>query len=135
MFKVWLPLFIAFPALAEIEMADIGFPKSDKHIAIELTTLNGEDALKFRLASNVTDKSIEISKCAYLERSLRDQVDQIQNPEVQADFKWIFIRSDYSKSLIEVFYPEFKALLERADPKCRVRDLQRLIDLVDKKSG
>src|SRR6185312_10566085 len=116
MFKLLLILSISvfsIAAKAELELVDIGFKDFNKHIAIELTTLNGEDALKFRLASNLTGKSVEISKCVYTQSSLEREVAKIQDTNVRADFRWIFLRSDYAATPVSQFFPEFKALLER----------------------
>ena len=109
MFKFLLNLSISLHALASnfgTQVVDIGFKGFDKHIAIELTTLSGEDALKFSLASNVSNKSADVSNCIYLQSSREREVDKIQDPLVRRDFmRWIFVRSDYSSTTIVQFYP------------------------------
>lgn len=118
------------------QLVDIGFHGADKHIAIELTSVDGEDALKFSLSSDTASgKAIPVSKCAYTQASLEQEVQNIADPMVKADFDWIFFRSGYSGTALDQFYPEFKALLERSNPHCPVLDLQQLKDQLDVLKG
>lgn len=137
MLKILVVASLTMPicALGFLESVDIGFRGLDKHIAIELTAWKGEAAVKFRLASNSSNKAVAISSCDYTVSSLEREVGQIQNPQVRADFRWIFFRSDYSATPIGQFFPEFKTLLERANPQCPVMDLERLTDQLDSQRG
>lgn len=129
-------VFLAWNAWgANFEVVDIGFRDLDKHIAIDLNIENGVDTLKFRLASNVTGKSVPVSDCSYPQTLLEGEVAQIQDPAVKADYRWIFLRSDYSSSPSDLFFAEFKALLERAKPDCPVHDLQHLKDQLNVRGG
>lgn len=130
-------LLLSFASHAEnnLQIVDVGFQDFDKHIVIELTTVNGEDGVKFGLGCNASGKSVPISKCGYTQKSLESEVNKIADPKVRADFKWIFFRSDHSATTIDQFYPEFKLLLERANPKCDVQELQRLYDQLIKRNG
>ena len=122
-------------AQSQFQVVDIGFRDSDKYIEIEFASVNGEEALKFRLASKTNSKAVLISKCVYPSSLLAREANNIQDKNVKADFRWIFLRSDYSGSPLPQFYPEFKSLLERANPNCPVQDLERLTDQLEKLKG
>src|SRR3569623_1525207 len=112
MLKLVLLFTVSFQTMASMEVVDVEFHGFDKHIAIELTTVGGEDALEFKLASNLTNRTVAISKCVYTQTSLEREINNIQDQKVRADFSWVFIRSDYAGTPVVQFFPEFKALLE-----------------------
>ena len=118
------------------ELVDIGFRNLDKYIAIELTSLDGKDALKFSLASSTKPGQFApISSCAYPLKALEQQAKNIADQKVKSDFDWIFFRSGYSASPVDLFYPEFKALLERSNPTCPVQNFDSLKNLLDGMKG
>lgn len=119
----------------EFETADVGFRGFNSHIAIEPLTEEGLMAYKFFLRDNNTNKSAAISTCTYLENALVNESHQINDPSVKADFGWMFIRSGYSSTSVEKFYPEFENLLRRIRPNCEVKSLQSLKDELSSKAG
>ncbi len=118
------------------QFVDIGFRGADKFIAIELLTSDGQEALKFTLASTVNPgKAVALSACAYPQQDLEREVSRIEDAQVRSDFKWIFVRSNYSSRPLDLFYPQFRALLERSRPDCPVQDLQKIIDQLESQKG
>lgn len=117
------------------ELADMGFKDYDKFISSDLGVINGQNVIRFGLASKFTSKRTPLNTCAYLEDALKAQVRGIQDPQVRGDFKGFFLYGAYSSVTIEEFYREFSALLKRTDPTCPVPELPELLRRFDAQSG
>ncbi len=118
-------------AQAEIQTADIGFERYAYYIAVKLLTVEGQDARGFSFRRISDGKDVKVSNCAYLAESLKVSINEISDPRIKLNFDWILLQSGYSSIPIDKFYPEFKSLLERARPSCKVLKLQELIDAIE----
>ena len=123
-------------ARAEFQIADMGFPTFGYYLFTEPSTLEGQDAFIFSLRSTTDDKAVKISPCSYPVQSLNAQISQIEDTNIRTDIDFLINRgSKDSSTSIDVFYPEFKSLLERTSPKCKVKTLKELVDEAAPKAG
>lgn len=133
---IWATALAVLPAYgtSEYQTADVGFRGTNYHIAIDLGTSGGQATYRFA-SRDVTGRAAPMSECAYTEATLIANFNQTQDAAVRADSNWILMRSGFASSSIEQFYPAFKAVLERANPRCSVKPLQTLLQELTTRAG
>lgn len=122
-------IFLVFAtnfATAEWKIADVGFRGDDFYLGILPETIGPEFAYLFSLCSTKQQKCEALNECKYGESAIVEQIKLIRDPKVKNDFKWVFLRSDYSSTILDSFFTDLKILLEKVRPNCGVRSLESL---------
>jgi hypothetical protein len=129
-------LLLAFATLLEIEfssyamashdvlISDIMFNKA--YIGVNFVHSNTGVEYAFGYCDSLSGRCEPLSSCSYSESDILNLVSHLNDENVRKEFRWIFLRSDRPKVSLDVFFPSFKALLERVKPECVVQDLPTL---------